>query len=305
MTATAGISPALEEEGAKDNTLAKKDESPDVIFLTRVWSWISNQIPDPLTRILGGVTAVHLGVYWISGLSMLGFEKLLASDSFIARYKTQPKKSVSGAEILKLLKVVIPNHIFLGLGAWLVSRKLRPKIAKDVTNEMCERPIPSAKRIMLDYAFNLLCFEVIFYATHRLLHQKRFYLRIHKLHHQFKSPIGLASEYAHLSELLFSNIIPGVVGSLITGSHPLSDWIWLSGSILMTNIHHSGFCWPWYPFNNWTIAHDYHHKAFYYQHVSCMKSERKWIFFSVSYCFGVLTRLLCDHRGSLGWLTWY
>ena len=30
----------------------------------------------------------------------------------------------------------------------------------------------------------------------------------------------------------------------------------------MTNIHHSGFIWFWYPFNYMTIAHDYHHYLF-------------------------------------------
>ena len=57
-------------------------------------------------------------------------------------------------------------------------------------------------------------------------------------------------------ELLLSNIVPGAVGPMLSGAHPISTWAWLVGSIVMTNIHHSGLYIPGYPFNGWTIAHE-------------------------------------------------
>ena len=206
---------------------------------------------------------VHLVIYWGTGLAYLVFEKLVASKAFIQRYKIQPNKSVTGAELTKLVKAVLANHTMLLVG-FLLLRKLGDSLRglKGHFQEMVDRPIPSIKRIFTEYIINLGVFEVIFYALHWSLHRPQWYKQIHKQHHEFKAPIALASEYAHPLEFVLSNIIPGAVGPLLTKAHPISTWVWLCGSIVMTNTHHSGFMWPWYPANSWTSAHDYHHYLF-------------------------------------------
>lgn len=208
---------------------------------------------------LGGSTIVHGVAYWGIGLSLLLFE--FGLPSIARRYKTQPNIRVTGKEIIKLLKRCIGNQAILLL-FYLGVRKLKPKMLVEELDKKVLRPAPSYIRIACDYVFNLCVFEVVFYLLHRTLHDLRWYKYVHKIHHEFKAPIGLASEYAHIVELILSNIIPGAVGPALTNAHPVSTWIWLAGSILQTCFHHSGMMLPFYPLNQWTVAHDWHHAAF-------------------------------------------
>lgn len=206
---------------------------------------------------------MHAAAYWGSGMALLVAEKLMP-QGLIARYKIQPNRSVGVQELLKLLKLVLGNQAGLLL-LYLGVRKIRSAKIDAHCQEIVDRPVPGWRQVALEYIFNLLTFEVVFYILHWALHQRVWYKRIHKVHHEFKAPLGLCSEYAHPVELILSNVVPGAIGPLITGAHPLSTWIFLVGSIFMTNVHHSGFIWPWYPFNSWTMFHDYHHANFYDQ----------------------------------------
>lgn len=58
------------------------------------------------------------------------------------------------------------------------------------------------------------------YWAHRAMHYGPLYKKIHKLHHEFSAPFGLAAEYAHPIEILVLGM--GTVGG------PLL-WCWLSG----------------------------------------------------------------------------
>ena len=42
-------------------------------------------------------------------------------------------------------------------------------------------------KVMLAY----LGYDAMFYWSHRLLHQKAFYLPVHKFHHRFHTPVGM------------------------------------------------------------------------------------------------------------------
>ena len=40
------------------------------------------------------------------------------------------------------------------------------------------------------------------YFVHRLLHHKRIYKYVHKVHHHFQAPFGMVAEYAHWIETI-------------------------------------------------------------------------------------------------------
>lgn len=82
------------------------------------------------------------------------------------------------------------------------------------------------------------------------------YKAIHKQHHQWVAPIGIAAEYAHPFEYIFSNILPMAIGPFLCGSDIITTWIWWGLGMAVTVEHHSGYHLPYLPSPEF---HDYHH----------------------------------------------
>jgi len=106
--------------------------------------------------------------------------------------------------------------------------------------------------------------DTLFYWAHRMLHWPKIYGYVHKVHHQYKTSIGIASEYAHPIEFLVSNAIPFTAGPLLLGIHYFTWWQWTILRIGETVDGHCGYEFPWspyrlLPFSGSSTAHDYHH----------------------------------------------
>ena len=87
-------------------------------------------------------------------------------------------------------------------------------------------PLPTLGTIMKSLPVFLLLEEVIFYYIHRALHDNRIYRFIHKKHHEFTAPVGMAAIYAHPVEHLLVNLLPVFAGPLLLGSHLTLFWAW-------------------------------------------------------------------------------
>ncbi|KAK7878307.1 hypothetical protein WMY93_031126 [Mugilogobius chulae] len=104
------------------------------------------------------------------------------------------------------------------------------------------------------------------YFLHRILHHRRIYKYIHKVHHEFTSPFGMQAEYAHPLE----TIILGAgffIGIMIFCNHVFFLWAWVSFRLLETIDVHSGYDVPLnpmhlIPFYAGARFHDFHHMNF-------------------------------------------
>ncbi|KAJ8608562.1 hypothetical protein CTAYLR_005962 [Chrysophaeum taylorii] len=119
--------------------------------------------------------------------------------------------------------------------------------------------------------FAHLCNDLGFYWSHRCLHTRLLYKHVHKKHHAFAATVAPAAEFASIFEVVFSNILPTVVGCVLVGSHVLVFWTWLFLRLQQTYEVHSGYAFS----NTWVetpsaatlllaqpesvIEHDHHH----------------------------------------------
>jgi methylsterol monooxygenase len=74
--------------------------------------------------------------------------------------------------------------------------------------------------------------DTFHYWMHRALHWGPLYKNIHKVHHQYSAPFGLAAEYAHPAEVFILGF--GTVGSPILycaitrNLHLITMYIWIT-----------------------------------------------------------------------------
>jgi methylsterol monooxygenase len=115
--------------------------------------------------------------------------------------------------------------------------------------------------------FCLVCEDTWHYWAHRAFHVPSLYGRIHKLHHQFNVPFGMAAEYAHPLETIGLGVgffipLPFVC------NHLFVFWCWLAVRMVQTIDAHQGFYFPWFnplyllPFYGGVRFHDFHHEKF-------------------------------------------
>jgi len=87
------------------------------------------------------------------------------------------------------------------------------------------------------------------YFVHRLLHYGPFYKHIHKIHHEFSAPFGMAAEYAHPLETLilgFGTIGGPLIFVAITNDlHIVTVLAWIMLRLFQTVDAHSGYDFPW------------------------------------------------------------
>jgi methylsterol monooxygenase len=109
----------------------------------------------------------------------------------------------------------------------------------------------------------------MFYWGHRLLHNNHLYKHIHKIHHDHRVTVSLASEYAHPVEFVVGNVIPTMAGAFILDSslHCYTQMCWIFIRICEISVSHSGYSFPisfsnMFPWSTESDFHNYHHLNF-------------------------------------------
>ncbi|KAK4193861.1 fatty acid hydroxylase superfamily-domain-containing protein [Podospora australis] len=132
-------------------------------------------------------------------------------------------------------------------------------------------PFPPIWKMAMQITIFFIMEDAWHYWFHRALHYGPLYKNIHKLHHTYSAPFGLAAEYASPIEVMLLGF--GIVGSpviwvLLTGElHLMTMYMWIILRLFQAIDAHSGYDFPWslrhwLPFWAGADHHDMHHERF-------------------------------------------
>jgi sterol desaturase/sphingolipid hydroxylase (fatty acid hydroxylase superfamily) len=120
----------------------------------------------------------------------------------------------------------------------------------------------SFTKLIIDLFIMFITIDFWFYITHYLSHSKLLY-KYHKVHHEFKDPVGVSALYAHWIDLYFNNFLPIMIMGFILQSHWITMNIWIFISVFNSvYIAHSN--------RTTDIYHWIHHRTFNYNYGVCM-----------------------------------
>ena len=119
-----------------------------------------------------------------------------------------------------------PVAEFLGMSTWQV-------------------PFPPWQHQAAQIAFFFVFEDMFHFFAHRALHWGPLYKHIHKIHHKYSAPFGLAAEYAHPAEVM-------ILGSAIIGGplvycafrhdlHIVTVYLWITLRLFQAVDAHSGY----------------------------------------------------------------
>ncbi|XP_064418105.1 methylsterol monooxygenase 1 [Latimeria chalumnae] len=205
-----------------------------------------------------GSLIVHEFIYFLFCLPGFIFQFI----PFMQKYKIQQDKPETWEKQWKCFKVLLFNHFCIQLPMICGTYYFTEYFNIPYDWESMPRWY-----ILLAQCFGCAIVEDTWhYFLHRILHHKRIYKYIHKVHHEFTSPFGMQAEYAHPLE----TIILGAgffIGIMIFCNHLILLWAWVIFRLMETIDVHSGYDVPlnplhFIPFYAGARFHDFHHMNF-------------------------------------------
>lgn len=219
------------------------------------WIWqIFESLPvSHTTRVLIMSGVVPMVWFYLYGF-LLFLVDFTASDSFIAKYKVQNTFRPTREQYMAALKVSLFNWVILGQPyMYVLALYCLPTTIG---------PIPTVYMFLRDLVVYVLLEEILFYSGHRLLHHPMFYAPIHKFHHTYTAPFGIAAVYAHPIEHMLSNVLPVSAGPVLMQSHPIVPMVWGVLALFNTMNVHSGYDFTHLLIFPSPYFHDWHHEKF-------------------------------------------
>nr|KJB83740.1 hypothetical protein B456_013G261900 [Gossypium raimondii] len=209
------------------------------------WLYLITHFSDFQLASMGSFL-LHESVFFLSGLPFIYLERA----GLLSKYKIQTKNNTPTAQEKCITRLLL-YHFSVNLPLMIVSYPVFRCMGM-----RSSLPLPS-------WYFQ----DFVFYWGHRVLHTKWLYKHVHSVHHEYATPFGLTSEYAHPAEILFLGFAT-IVGPAITGPHLITLWLWMVLRVLETVEAHCGYHFPWslsnfLPLYGGADFHDYHHRLLY------------------------------------------
>jgi methylsterol monooxygenase len=225
-------------------------------LLRTLWNAIESVPVEAKHHVFVGLFVVPLVFFYFYGF-LLFMVDFLGTKKFRECFKVQKDIVITSDHYWAALKVSFFNWFALTLPYlyWL-SYIVIPWLVPETPS------IPTVKVFFRDMIVFVLVEEVLFYFSHRALHFPSMYGPIHKFHHTFTAPFGIAAVYAHPIEHMLSNVIPVSVGALIMRSHPVLPTIWGVAALFNTMTVHSGYDFSMFLIFPAPYFHDWHHERF-------------------------------------------
>ncbi|CAI0539930.1 unnamed protein product [Linum tenue] len=177
---------------------------------------------------------IHESVFFLSGLPYIFLERA----GWFSKHKIQLKNNSPAAQEKCITRLIL-YHFGVNLPVMLVSYPVFKHMGMKIS-----LPLPSWRVVLTQILFYFILEDFIFYWGHRILHTKWLYKHVHSVHHEYATPFGLTSEYAHPAEILFLGFAT-IIGPAITGPHLSTLWLWMVLRVLETVEVHSGYHFPW------------------------------------------------------------
>ncbi|KAG5651874.1 hypothetical protein H0H81_007094 [Sphagnurus paluster] len=186
---------------------------------------------------------------------------------YFRKWKLQANKVPTAAEQWECTKLVLFSHFTIELPTiWLFH-----PLAESIGMSTYQVPFPSLKTMAPQIAFFFFFEDFFHFLAHQALHTGPLYKHIHKIHHKYSAPFGLAAEYAHPAEVMILGT-GTIAGPLLycyftRDFHILTMYVWITLRLFQAIDAHSGYDFPWslqhiLPFWSGAEHHDFHHMAF-------------------------------------------